>query len=41
LFFHIYDVTGDVEPVKGDVVTYTLGSDRHGRARAIEVALEG
>jgi cold shock CspA family protein len=38
-FFHISDVTGDVEPASGEVVTYALGEDRHGRAKAIEINL--
>jgi hypothetical protein len=38
---HISDVAGDVEPATGDVVTNVLGEDRHGRSKAIEVALEG
>jgi cold shock CspA family protein len=41
VFFHIDDVTGDVEPASGDVVTYELGEDRHGRSKAVEVAPEG
>jgi cold shock CspA family protein len=41
VFFHISDVAGDVEPASGDVVTYALGSDRHGRSKAIEVTLGG
>ena len=40
LFFHIDDVTGDVEPATGDAVTYSLGEDRHGRSKAIEITLE-
>jgi cold shock CspA family protein len=39
LFFHISDVAGEVEPATGDAVTYTLGSDRHWRSKAIEVTL--
>jgi cold shock CspA family protein len=41
LFFRIDDVTGDVEPATGDAVTYALGSDRHGRAKAVKVTPEG
>ena len=40
LFFHIDDVTGDVEPATGDAVTYSPGEDRHGRSKAIEITLE-
>jgi cold shock CspA family protein len=40
-FFHISDVTGDVEPASGDVVTFSMGEDDRGRSKAIEVTLGG
>ena len=34
IFFHISDMSGDVEPAAGDSVEYALGTDRNGRANA-------
>ena len=31
-FFHVSDMSGDVEPAAGDAVTYALGTDRNGNA---------
>jgi hypothetical protein len=31
-FFHVSDMSGDVEPAAGDAVTYALGADRNGNA---------
>jgi cold shock CspA family protein len=39
-FFHISDFNSDGEPAAGDVVTYALGEDDHGRSKAIEVTLK-
>ena len=36
LFFHISDMSGDVEPAAGDAVEYALGTDRNGRPKAIK-----
>ena len=39
VFFHISDMAGDFEPAPGDAVTYTMGSDRNGKPRAVEIVL--
>jgi cold shock CspA family protein len=40
LFFRRADISGDVEPVVGDDVTFELITDRRDRSRAVAITLE-
>jgi cold shock CspA family protein len=40
VFFHISDLTGAIQPVTGDTVSYSLGEDDRGRIKAEKVMLE-
>jgi cold shock CspA family protein len=39
LFFHVSDVLGDIDPTSGANVTFSVGEDSQGRARAFEIEL--
>jgi cold shock protein len=39
IFLHISDLAGDYEPVRGDRVAFTVGTDRKGRPTAVKATI--
>ena len=38
-FLHVTSIDGDYEPLEGDLVEFSIGRDRSGRERAVNVKI--